>query len=246
MKDVMIFKNPDFGEIRTTQINGEVWFIGKDVAEALGYGDTDQALRKHVDNEDRITRRFDGEIGRGNPNKTMVNESGLYSLILSSKLPSAKKFKYWVTSEVLPSIRKTGAYSINHDSNEVKLCNARARESNARCREADIWIKLANLVPVAEYKKICASYASAVLAGKQVLPLPKAEKHFYSAAEVGEMLGGVSANKIGRIANLEGLKTPEYGIEVWDKALHSNKQIAAWRYNEEAVERLRELMEIYL
>lgn len=110
MEEILVFNNPEFGEIRTVQINGEPWFVGKDVATVLGYGDTDQALRKHVDDEDRITRRFDGEIERGNPNKIIINESGLYSLVLSSKLPGAKKFKRWVTLEVLPSIRKHGTY----------------------------------------------------------------------------------------------------------------------------------------
>lgn len=112
MSKLQIFENPEFGQIRSVEIDGEPWLVGKDVAAALGYSDTNQALRKHVDDEDKLTRRFDGEPNPkgGNPNMTIINESGLYSLILSSKLPSAKKFKRWVTSEVLPSIRKTGGY----------------------------------------------------------------------------------------------------------------------------------------
>ena len=105
---IQIFKNSEFGEIRTVQINDEPWFVGKDVAETLGYSDTDQSLRKHVDEEDKLTRRFDGS-GQSR-NMTLINESGLYSLILSSKLPTAKKFKHWVTSEVLPCIRRHGVY----------------------------------------------------------------------------------------------------------------------------------------
>lgn len=106
--EIQIFTNEVFGEIRTLNIDGEPWFVGKDVAMVLGYGDTDQALRKHVDDEDRLTRQFNGS----GQNRTMyiINESGLYSLILSSKLPSAKEFKRWITSEILPTIRKTGAY----------------------------------------------------------------------------------------------------------------------------------------
>ena len=121
MRELMIFNNPEFGEIRTVEVNGEPWLVGKDVAQALGYSDTDQALRKHVDEEDKelLTRQNDGLVDRsGNapvviPNRglTIINESGLYSLVLSSKLPGAKKFKRWVTSEVLPSIRKTGRYT---------------------------------------------------------------------------------------------------------------------------------------
>ncbi len=108
MNEIKVFENSEFGELRTVEIEGEPWMVGKDVAAALGYSDTNQALRKHVDEEDKLTRQFDGS-GQ-NRNMTIINESGLYSLVLSSKLPSAKKFKHWVTSEVLPSIRRHGAY----------------------------------------------------------------------------------------------------------------------------------------
>lgn len=106
--EIKIFKKEQFGSIRTTVQNDEPWFVGKDVAEVLGYSDTNQAIRKHVDEEDRLTRSFNGS-GQ-NRGMTIINESGLYSLILSSKLPTAKEFKRWVTSEVLPSIRKSGGY----------------------------------------------------------------------------------------------------------------------------------------
>lgn len=105
-----IFSNPEFGEIRTEVIDGEPWFVGKDVAEALGYSNPRKALGDHVDSEDKsdgVTIR--DSIGR-EQQPTLINESGLYSLILGSKLPTAKRFKHWVTSEVLPSIRKTGSY----------------------------------------------------------------------------------------------------------------------------------------
>ena len=108
MNDPMIFKNPQFGEIRAVDIDGEPWFVGKDIAQVLGYGDTDQALRRHVDDEDKLTRQINGS-GQSRA-MTFINESGLYSLILSSKLPTAKVFKRWVTSQVLPSIRKHGGY----------------------------------------------------------------------------------------------------------------------------------------
>ena len=107
--EIKIFKNPQFGTIRTMEKDGELWFVGKDVAEVLGYSDTNQAIRKHVDEEDRLTRSFNGS-GQ-NRGMIIINESGLYSLILSSKLPSAKAFKRWITHEVIPSIRKTGGYN---------------------------------------------------------------------------------------------------------------------------------------
>ncbi len=108
MSNLQVFNNPEFGKIRTVEENGEAWFVGKDVAEVLGYSDTFGALKKHVDDEDKQNCQNDSfESPRG---MTVINESGLYSLVLSSKLPGAKKFKRWVTSEVLPAIRKTGGY----------------------------------------------------------------------------------------------------------------------------------------
>lgn len=107
--DITIFKNSEFGEIRTTEIGGEPWLVGKDVAEILGYSNTRDALNKHVDEEDKGVAKCD-TLG-GMQNLTVINESGLYSLILGSKLPSTRAFKHWVTSEVLPSIRKHGMYA---------------------------------------------------------------------------------------------------------------------------------------
>ena len=114
MNDLAIFENPEFGHIRGLKIEGEPWFVGKDIAEALGYADTAAALKKHVDDEDKRLFKADDlpTLKTSNYGAYLINESGLYSLMLKSKLPGAKKFKRWVTSEVLPSIRKTGAYSM--------------------------------------------------------------------------------------------------------------------------------------
>lgn len=109
MNEIRIFKSEEFGEIRTVEIGGEPWFVGKDVAETLGYERPTKAVSDHVDGEDRDEVPIQDSIGRMQ-NTAIINESGLYSLILSSKLPSAKAFKRWVTSEVLPSIRKHGGY----------------------------------------------------------------------------------------------------------------------------------------
>lgn len=108
MNDLTVFKNESFGEIRTLIINGEPWFVGKDIAVALGYSNPRKALGDHVDDEDKGVTKCD-TLG-GKQELIAINESGLYSLVLSSKLPTAKQFKRWVTSEVLPSIRKTGGY----------------------------------------------------------------------------------------------------------------------------------------
>ena len=118
MNTITTFKNSEFGEIRVVMRESEHWFVGKDVADMLGYKDTSDALKKHVDVEDKLKVKV-GEIPTlktSNYGAILINESGLYSLILGSKLPSAKRFKHWVTSEVLPSIRKNGGYIANQEN----------------------------------------------------------------------------------------------------------------------------------
>lgn len=109
MNNIEVFENKEFGKVRTVVINGEPWFVGKDVTSILGYTNASKALTDHVDSEDKLNNESLSSLGqRGG---WLINESGLYALIISSKLPTAKKFKRWVTSEVLPSIRKYGSYS---------------------------------------------------------------------------------------------------------------------------------------
>lgn len=108
MNELQIFNNPEFGEIRVMKIDGEPWFVGKDVATALGYSDAFGALKKHIDEDDKLVCQIDSAGQKRDA--TLINRSGVYSLILSSKLPNAKKFKHWVTAEVLPTIEKHGAY----------------------------------------------------------------------------------------------------------------------------------------
>ena len=111
MENVEIFKSPEFGEVRTLMVNNEPWFVGKDVAEALGYSNASKAVMVHVDDEDkRMMILPNSQNGNSVGKCYVINESGLYGLIFNSKLPGAKKFKRWVTSEVLPTIRRTGGY----------------------------------------------------------------------------------------------------------------------------------------
>ena len=118
MNDLQIFNNEEFGQIRTVTIDNEPWFVGKDVAEALGYSEPRSAVSKKVDDTDKGVAEM--ETPSGKQNMTIINESGLYALIFGSKLDSAKRFKHWVTSEVLPSIRKNGNYQmIQHESSEL-------------------------------------------------------------------------------------------------------------------------------
>ena len=124
MKEIQIFKNDLFGEIRTlTGERGEPLFVGKDVATALGYSNTRDALRKHVDTEDKTTVAICDTGSNYKSQAVVINESGLYALVLSSKLPTAKAFKRWVTAEVLPQIRRTGGYIPTHDAEGRQLSN---------------------------------------------------------------------------------------------------------------------------
>ena len=140
MSELEIFNNPEFGQIRATEINGEPYFVGKDIAEALGYAKPENALAAHVDGEDKTTTLIQGTGSNYKTNATVINESGVYSLVFGSQLPKAKEFKHWVTSEVLPTIRKHGAYAtpatiesiIADPDNGIKLLTALKEEQEKR------------------------------------------------------------------------------------------------------------------
>ena len=152
MNDLMIFQSPEFGKIRTVEVDGEPWLVGKDVAQALGYSNPRDALSRHVDEEDKNTV-VNPDGNRGNPNMTIINESGLYSLVLSSKLPGAKKFRRWVTGEVLPSIRKTGGYAIPQDYPSALRALAAAEEQRLALAAENERQKqqLADFEPIRQY-----------------------------------------------------------------------------------------------
>lgn len=130
MSNIKIFENPEFGKVRTIVIDDEPWFVGKDVAEILGYSQPSVAISKKVDDDDKGISKM--KTTGGEQNTIIVNESGLYSFILSSRLPTAKKFKHWVTSEVLPSIRKTGSYNLPDFNNPAEAARAWANEYEAK------------------------------------------------------------------------------------------------------------------
>ena len=233
--EVQIFENAEFGKVRTIVKDGEPYFVGKDVADILGYTNSRKAIGDHVDEEDKNTVTIRDGI-QGNPNLTIINESGLYSLILSSKLPAAKKFKRWVTSEVLPSIRKTGSYTAKHAKPDDAMQSKRLEvmERNARTRAANLLLKIAERTNIPEYKAVCNAKAAEMVTGEMILPLPVAERKTYSATEIGAMFG-VSANKIGKLANKHNLKTDAYGKLFYSKSEHSVKEVETWRYYESVI-----------
>lgn len=230
MEQLTVFNNDDFGSVRTILINNEVYFVGKDITKALGYKDLNHAILDHVDEQDRLNSKSltqgQNALELGQRGGWLVNESGFYSLALSSNLESAKTFKHWVTSEVLPSLRSKGSYTVEQvDSVKegyLKLDNARfMREMALEYADNET------------YKQILDAYALKEIAGDFILPLPVTQKT-YSATEIGEMLG-ISARKVGAIANAHDIKCDSYGTWVFDKA-PNGKQVQCFRYYQKAMD----------
>lgn len=238
--ELMIFNNPEFGQVRTIEIDNEPWFVGKDVAEALGYVKPENAIAAHVDSEDKTTTLIQGTGSNYKSKAVCINESGLYSLILSSKLPTAKGFKHWVTSEVIPSIRKTGSYTMKPMTAYQQMM-ADTRQRNARIQSARILTQLAKQYKGSTYEQVLNAHATKELTGEFLLPLPELGRKTYSATEIGKMLG-ISANQVGTLTNRNGLKTDQYGQWFKDKAKHSNKEVNSFRYFDTIVPVLQTLV----
>ena len=170
MNKLQLFENADFGTIRVMERDGKPWFVGKDVAAVLSYTNTSKAIRDHVDDEDKLTERI--VLSGQNREVICINESGLYSLILSSKLPTAKQFKRWVTSEVLPSIRKHGGYITGQDTmtddelmaKALIMAQSKIAEKNKQIEEKDEQIK--RMEPKAVFADAVASSHSSILVGE--------------------------------------------------------------------------------
>lgn len=161
MNNLQIFDSPDFGQIRTIQQNGEPWFVGKDVADILGYQNGSRDVNRHVDEDDR--QNYQNGTFESNRGLTIINESGLYSLILSSKMPKAKEFKRWVTSEVIPAIRKTGGYIAGSENmTDAELMAKAVLVAQSTIRQRDQRIKeLESDVAAAKPKVLFADAVSA-------------------------------------------------------------------------------------
>lgn len=196
MNEIKIFENPEFGKVRTVEVNGEPWLVGKDVAEALGYRDTAKAIRVHIDDEDKQIFKVDemATLKTSNYGIYIINESGLYSLVLSSKLPTAKKFKRWVTSEVLPSIRKHGAY-MNAETLEKALLNPdflvelamQLKEEKEKSRRLETEVKIRDQI-IGELKPK-ADYTDTILDSKTLISVTQIAKDYgYSGQAFNQLL----------------------------------------------------------
>ena len=186
MNNIKIFENPEFGSVRTVEVSGEPYFVGKDVAEILGYSDTNKAITMHVDNEDKILNDKSSP-SFGQRGATLINESGLYSLILSSKLPKAKDFKRWVTSEILPSIRKHGAYmtpdvlsqAISDPDFMIGLfAELKAEQQKRQQLESTVAVQTQQITELSPK----ASYYDVVLNSKDLLSIGKIAKDYGKSA----------------------------------------------------------------
>lgn len=189
MNELTIFESSEFGAIRTVELDGEPWLVGKDVATALGYSNTRDALDRHVDPEDKNTV-VNPDGNRGNPNMTIINESGLYSLVLSSKLPTARKFRRWVTSEVLPSIRRTGGYNLPKDYPSALRALADTEEK----RLALLAENEAQRQVIADFEPV-RQYVDTILHSKGSLATSQIAADY-----------GISARALNRILHEEGIQ----------------------------------------
>ncbi len=238
--NLTVFESKQFGQIRTVVVNKEPWFVANDIASALGYEKARNAIAQHVDKDDALKQGVTDSLGR-RQETTLINESGLYALIFGSKLETAKQFKHWVTSEVLPSIRKTGSYTAK-PADELRQKNIQIREQNAKIRAAQLLYKIADKTDT-DYKQVLHARITALLTGEYLLPLPEVKERTYSAGEIGERLG-ITACMVGRLANAHGLKTPKYGKLFYDKAKTAEKQVETWRYYENVIPVLKSLLDM--
>ena len=187
MNDIKVFENDAFGSVRTIGREGDVWFVGKDVAEILGYTNPSKALADHVDEEDKLNNESLSSLGqRGG---WLINESGLYSLVLSSKLPTAKQFKRWITKEVIPSIRKTGGYFATHKTYvEALRALADAEEEKER-----LSLENEEMKPKAEFYDTVAESSTT-----------------FEVGVVAKILNfGIGRNKLFKFLRNEGILNPD-------------------------------------
>ena len=198
---VQIFSNAELGQLRTVGVNGEIWFVGKDAAEILKYANPRDALAKHIDAEDKGESQI--ATPSGVQTMTIINESGLYSLILSSKLETAKKFKRWITSEVLPAIRKYGSYFIQPQllkGNEIQLIKTMADD----IQELFIGVKRGIAISQA-IDLVSVNNNLKMEALKEMLPPADHDTGFLNATQIGEKIGvpAKTVNKLLAKANLQ-------------------------------------------
>lgn len=229
MNELKVFNNPEFGKVRTITEHGKTLFCGNDVAKALGYKRPADAITAHC--KGSVIRRL--PTNGGKQDMKFIPEGDIYRLAAKSELPGADEFESWIFDEVLPSIRKTGHYT-------AKPMTDYQMES-IRVRKAQLLERLAKEYD-GTYRQVLQAHATKELTGEYLLPLPYIGEKTYSAQEIGEKLG-ISANKVGMLANRNHLKTKQYGAWVNDVAKNCpGKEVPSFRYYESIVPVLKTIM----
>ena len=231
MDKLQIFQSKEFGKVRTVLIENEVWFVLIDICKILELSNPSSVI-KRLD-EDEVTK-FD--LGSLSGITNIINESGLYKVIFRSDKPQANQFTKWVTHDVLPSLRRTGSYSINQTPKELEL-----KEKEIQLKTAEFLNNMADSILIPEYKQILNAHATKVLTGDFLLPLPAAGEITYSATEIGKILG-ISANMVGRLTKKHNLRTEEYGKVFYDKSKYSSKEVETFRYCIKIIDALKNIV----
>ena len=253
MDKIQIFNNADFGNVRTVLINREPYFVGKDVARILGYSDENKAIAMHVDDEDKkLNDKTSSSFGQRGAH--LINESGLYALIIASRLPAAKKFKRWVTSEVLPAIRKTGVYAVpkleKNPKYRTRMIGTAVRDIRSTAAELQKLFGIKDGIALAKATSLIEkAYGVEMDEVKALIPPAAHDTGFLNPTAIGAQLGGVSAREVNLMLQNIGLqhkvnkewritaKGMQYGEEMpFERNGHSGYQI---RWNESVVAALQ-------
>ncbi len=241
-QEIQLFQKENLGQVRILGDKENPLFCLKDVCEILGItnnSDVKVSIIKEFGDDLDLIYPITDSLGR-QQKATFITEPQLYFILMRSDKPKAKPFRQWVINEVLPSIRKTGSYTISQTSvivDELKLKELELKRAEYLSSLAERYLNRCD----GRYSQILDSYAVKELTGEHILPLPERTEHYYTAEEAGKILG-ISANKVGRIANLNHLKNEKYGKWFIDKAKHTNKEIEAFRYNQAGINCIRKLL----
>ena len=233
MEKIEVFNNDKLGKVRIVMIENDIWFVLRDVMRVLGLNNvTDLTKRLNTKGLDKIELLTNG----GKQRVTLIPESDVLRLIINSKLPAAEKFENWVFDEVLPTLLRTGSYSMKSDPKELEL-----KEKEIQLKTAEFLNNMADSILIPEYKQILNAHATKVLTGDFLLPLPAAGEITYSATEIGKMLD-ISANMVGRLTKKHNLRTEEYGKVFYDKSKYSSKEVETFRYYIKVIDILKNIV----
>ena len=229
-------------QVRTVEVNGEVWFVAKDVCDILEIQNVTQAVQ-NLD-EDERSMHYIGRQGEAN----IISEAGLYKLIFNSRKPEAKEFTRWVTHEVLPTLHRAGTFTINQPQISLEELELRRNALNLeRAKLINSMIENPSFPMTPETRTVFAHEVFKLASGHDYLAmLPECSEKWYTATEIGNELG-ISANKVGRIAKTHGIKAPdgesnEYGRWIFSKSQYSSREVPSFIYNENALDWFRDFM----